>query len=278
MPPSATHAARPSAAPVSVAGRTLHDQRRALFGWGAGLVGLVAMLLAFFPALRGNESIAKLLEAYPEAFRSMFAISDFTSGPGYLRSEVFAFTAPALLVVLAVLWGSDVLAGEEQRGTLDLLLANPISRRRVVVEKWLAMCAGVAMVTAVFGVALGVGDAALGMGVGAGRLAAAVVAAGLLAIALGTLAFAVAAASGRRALARGVTAAVAVASYLVSSLSGLVGWLGPLRPFSVWYHALGVDPIGHGFAVWHLGVLVAPALVLVALAAAAFDRRDLAVA
>lgn len=257
--------------------RALHEQRRALVGWSAGLAALAITLLALFPSIRGNASINKLLDAYPETFRTMFGVVDFTTGPGYLRSEVFSFTAPVLVVILAILWASDALAGEEERGTIDLLMANPIRRRRVVLEKWAAVCAGVAGVTAALGVVLGVGDAVLDLRVPADRLMAALVATGLLAVVFGTLALAVAAATGRRAVARGVTAAFAVASYLVSSLGGAVAWLRPVRPASPWYHTLGIDPIGNGFGAWHLAVVAVLTLCLAGLAAAAFERRDLGV-
>lgn len=261
----------------SIFERSIHEQGRALVGWSAGMVGLALVLLALFPSLRGNEEISKLINAYPETFRTMFAVADFTTGPGYLRAELFSLTAPMLLVILAVLWGSDSVAGEEQRGTIDLLMANPVSRARVVLEKWGTLGAAVGIVTAALGVALAVGDAALGMGVPADRLVAALVATGLLAIVFGSAAFAIAAATGRRGLARGVTAALGVASYLVSSLAGVVRWVQPIRPASPWYHALGVDPIANGFALWHLAVLVLLTLCLGGLAVAGFARRDLGV-
>lgn len=261
----------------SVFERTLHEQRRALAGWSAGLGTLAAVLLAFFPTLRGNESIAKLLEAYPKAFREMFAIADFTTGPGYLRSEVFSLTGPLLVVILAVLWGSDVVAGEEERGTVDVLLANPVSRRRVLVEKSAAVATGVVLVTGFFGVVLWLGGLLVGLDVGAEALVAALISTALLALVFATLALLVAAGTGKRGLARGVAAAVAVASYLVSSLASLVGWLRPARPFSPWYHAIGVDPIGNGFEPWHLALLAGLALAFVALAVAAYDRRDLGI-
>lgn len=261
----------------SVFGRALHEQGRALVGWCAGVAVLGVVMLAVFPSLHGNAGIAKLIDAYPETFRKMFAVADFTTGPGYLRSEIFSFTGPLLVVILGVLWGADAIAGEEQRGTIDLLMANPVSRRRVLLEKWAAVCAGVLVVTASLGAVLAVGDVALDMGVAADRLAAATVATGLLAVLFGTVALALSAATGRRGLARGLTAALAVASYLVSSLGAAVAWLGHLRPVSPWYHALGVDPVGTGFAFWHLAVVVGATLCLVAVAVAAFDRRDLGV-
>ena len=48
---------------------------------------------------------------------------------------------PLLLLIAAIGAGARATAGEEERGTLDLLLANPISRRRLVLEKLAALAA-----------------------------------------------------------------------------------------------------------------------------------------
>jgi ABC-2 type transport system permease protein len=260
----------------SIFDRTLHDQRRALAGWAVGLALLAAWLLAVYPTIRDNADMAALLESYPKALREMFHLADFTSGPGYLRAEVFAFTAPVLLIVLGVLWGSDAIAGEEDRHTIGLLLANPVSRRRVVLEKWLAVCSGVLGAAGVLGVALAVGGSAVGLDVPLWRLAAAVLATGLLAVVFASLALAIGAATGHRGFARGATLAAAVVAYLVSSLADVVSWMRPLRGLSPWHHALGVDPIGRGFFPLRLGLLVLLAVAFVGAAAAVFDRRDLA--
>lgn len=47
--------------------------------------------------------------------------------------------APMLIIILGIALGSDAIAGEEERKTMDLLLSNPISRSRIVLEKFLAM-------------------------------------------------------------------------------------------------------------------------------------------
>ncbi len=261
----------------SIFERDLHEHRRALIGWGTGLVAYAAVMLASFTAVRDNHEIAKLLESYPKAFREMFGVTDYTSGPGYLRAEIFSLVGPLLIIILAVLWGSDVTAGEEERGTLDVLMANPVSRRRVVAEKWAAVAVGVTLVTAVFGLVIGLGAPLVDMRVPTADLVAVLVSTALIAIFFATVALAVAAATGRRAVARGVAATLAVASYLASSLAELVGWLRPVRPFSPWYHALGIDPLAVGFAPWHLGLLVGLVALFAVLAVVSFDRRDLAV-
>jgi len=270
------HRARPAEL-HSVFERAFHEERRALLGWVGGLAALAVVMLAIYPTVRDNQQISKLIEAYPKALRTMFGISDYTSGAGYLRAEVFSLMAPLLIVVFAILWGGDVIAGEEERRTIDLLLANPVSRRRILLEKWAAVMLGITIATWGLGLLIGLGAPVVGLHVAWSSLASVVVATMLLGMLYATLALAVGAATGRRGLARGVVTLLAVAAYLVSSLAELVRWLRPIRPLSPWYHALGVDPLGSGFLPGHLLVLVAAILVTIVGAAVAFERRDLAV-
>ncbi len=261
----------------SVFERTFHEQRRALVGWTASLVLLALAMTAMYPTIRGNQQLVTLHETYPKALRSLFGISDLASGVGFLRAEIFSLVGPLLVIILAVLWGSDVIAGEEDRGTIDILMANPISRRRVVLEKWAALLVGIAVAGVGLAAGLAIGISAVDIHVGWQVVAAATVATVLIGMLFGTTALAIGAATGHRGLARGMTAALAVIAYLVSSLSDLVTWLRPIRLASPWYHALGTDPLTSGFLPWHLLLLMA----LTALAAyggiVAFERRDLAV-
>ena len=178
----------------SVVERSLHEQARSLASWTLGLGALALAMTAVFPTIRNNPALAQLHETYPKALRTLFDVSDLSSPVGYVRAEIFSFTAPMLVVVLGVLWGSDLVAGEEDRGTIDLLLANPISRRRVLLEKWAALVAGVAAASVGLAVGLGVGLVAFGMRIPATRVAAAVVATGLLGLLFGTVALALGAA------------------------------------------------------------------------------------
>jgi ABC-2 type transport system permease protein len=228
--------------------RAFHDQRRALAGWSIGVVLLAAWMLAMYPTIRDNAQFADLLDSYPEAMREMFQLDDFTTGPGYLRAEVFSFTAPVLLCLLATLWGSDAIAGEEERGTMDVLLAAPLSRRRLLMDKALAVAAGLVVVTGALGAALGVGGLFVGLHVPASKLVATLLSSAMLAAVFGAVALAIGAATGRRGMSRGITAVVVVAAYIISSLSTIVSWLEPLRPLSPWHHALGVDPLANGFS------------------------------
>lgn len=277
LPGSAARQRRRPAALHSVFERTLHEHRNALAGWIVGLAALAMTMLAMYPTIRGNMDFSKLVKSYPKALQEMFGISDYTSGPGYLRAEIFSLMAPLLIVILAVLWGSDLTAGEEERGTIDMLLANPVSRRRIVLEKLAAMLVGVSGTTVALGIVLALGAPLVGLRIGTSQLAAVVVATATIGMLYGTVALAVGAATGRRSVARGAAVLLAVAAYLLSSLANLATWLRPARPASPWYQALGVDPIANGFMPLHLLVVLGATAACAVIAVVMFERRDLGV-
>ena len=180
----------------SIFAHTLHEERRALIGWTAGLMVLAAFQLAVYPTVHDMQDLSKVLESYPEPLRELFGLDDYLSGAGYLRAEIYSLVAPLLLIVLGVLRGSDAAAGEEDRNTIDLLLANPVSRRRVVLEKWSAVTAGIVIVAAALSLSLGLGAPIVDLRVAWSAIGAVAIASALLAVL-----FAVAAYGFRTALA-----------------------------------------------------------------------------
>ncbi len=91
----------------------------------------------------------------------------------------------------------------------------------------------------------------------------------------GAIAVAVAAASGRRSLATGVAASVAMLSWLINSFAPLVSGLGVVKYLSLYYYYAGHDPLTQGVGIGGLAVLGIASLVLVWLGTVALERRDL---
>lgn len=258
--------------------KTLRDLRRALAWWALGTIALSAFIVSVYPSVRDNPELNKMVEDYPDTLKALFGLGedvDYTSAVGYLNSELFSFMLPLLLLVAAIGAGARATAGEEERGTLDLLLANPVSRRRLVLDKLAALVAEVAALGFVSWLSLVVGCRLVGMHISSAHLGAATAATVLLAVSFGAIALFVGAVTGRRGAAIGIAAAGAVAAYLVSSLAELVDFLKPLRAASPFYHYVAQDALRDGLAAGHAAFLVALALVATTAAVVAFSRRDL---
>lgn len=259
---------------------TLRGMRRSIAWWSAGLAGLVILMVAVYPSIRDNPLVQQLGTDYPEVLKEFVSFGgefDYASPAGYLGAELFSMIVPLLLVIAAVAAGARAIAGEEEAGTLDLLLAMPVSRTRVVVQKLLALAGEMVLLGAVLFVVLWPATAIADMDVPVSRLAAGCVDAVLLALVFGALAVLLGAATGRRGIALGVSAAIAVLAYVVNGLAPLVGAFDAIRPASPWYQYVASDPLRAGLDPLHALALVAIALALAVAAVPLLRRRDIGV-
>jgi ABC-2 type transport system permease protein len=255
----------------------VNDHRRALIGWCAGAAAYVLMIAAIFPSLKNSGSLDQLAKSYPDAIKAFFGITggaSLSSGAGFLDAELFSFMLPLLVLVLAIGSGAREIAGEEDAGRLELILAYPIRRRAAVFAKGAAVAAGVVAVAIFSGAALAVLNPVFSLQLTFAHILAATANLILLGLFFGWLALAAGAATGKHGLAVALPAGLAAGSYLVSGLHSLAGWLDPFRVLSVFWW-LGTTPLQSGIRGW--GVLVVGVAAVVALfaGAALIDRRDL---
>lgn len=265
----------------SVTIHSLRLQRRALVMWTLACAALIGMYVAVYPSVKGTGgTFTDLIERMPKAYKALFTAGggmDFTTPAGYLNTELFSFMGPVVVLLFAIGAGANGIAGEEDRHTLDLLLVQARSRRRILLEKLAAMAAGVVGLVGALWVALLVEGRIASMDVPIANSAAALAHLGLLGIELGAVALLVGAATGRLGLSRAVAAIVAVTAYLLNALAPLVTWLEGPRRFSPFYQYIGHDPLRHGFSIAALAITLLTIVGLTTVAVMAFDRRDVAV-
>jgi ABC-2 type transport system permease protein len=156
------------------------------------------------------------------------------TGTGYLNSQVFAVLAPLFLLIFAIGAGLDAVAGEEEKGTLDFVLAHPVRRTSYVLQRSLSLVALVAALTVILLATVAVGSLLMDLEIGFGRLIAACVSVGLLASLFGMVALAGGAVRPGRAQAISLAAGLAVASWLLDGFGQSVDALEPFRPLSPW--------------------------------------------
>jgi ABC-2 type transport system permease protein len=258
--------------------KTLRDQRRTLPWWTLGLVGMSLFLMLLYPTIRDSASqLQQYIDRMPDAVRALMGgFTDYTTVPGYLQAELFGFMMPAVFLVFTIGAGSRAIAGEEERRTLDMLMANPIPRHRVVVQKFEALVTGTAVIGAILWIGIALGGAFAGANPPLTGLARQILSLVLLGVAFGSLSLAIGSAGGNRALASGVAGGLAVTTYLVNALAEVVDWLAPYRRLSPFHYYAASDPLTTGLNWAHMGVLAGVSLLMLVLSVAAFQRRDLA--
>ncbi len=258
---------------LGVARKTWRDVRLAAIASGIAAFVFALLLVGLYPAYR--DALAGF--EYPGALQGLLGeAGSFASPEGFLSGEFFGF-APLILIAMAILAGTGAIAGEEGAGTLDVLLAQPVGRVRLLVVKAAVIAVALALALAAALPGFWLGRQVADMDMAVTRFAAALVPAILVTLLFLALALLAAVSLPDRSAAATATAAALVAAYLVHTLSFTVGWLaGPdrLTPF---YWADASHVLVDGFDPARVAVLIAVTAALFALALWRFARRDVVI-
>jgi ABC-2 type transport system permease protein len=258
----------------------LRDQRRSLLIWIASVVGYVVMMCSLFPSIRESSAdMQDYIESMPEAFREAFMgeSTDFGNAVTYLNGELFSFMTPLFVMIFAIALAAAQIAGEEENGTFSLLLAYPVSRTRLLAQKYGVLVTGTFALCAAHFAAMAIADVAIGLDLPADTLVGAHVSLLLLGLAVGTVAFAIGAATGRRGLTIAVGSAVGIVAYLINIVAKLVADLAWLEKLSLFYYYGGAEPLRLGFRPAYAAALLAVIVGAALVAWLTFERRDVRV-
>jgi ABC-2 type transport system permease protein len=221
------------------------------------------------------EELYSLIEDFPETLLIAFGGGDMSTPEGFYQIETFGLMAPIAIMVVTIAVGARALAGEEERRTMGLLLANPIKRSKIVIEKAWAMviCAFTVGFATFAGVWLGSLIGRLGMDVG--NIAATCLLVTLLGMLIGALALALSAATGRIKVAVYGSIGAALLFYVISNFFPLNESLASYAKWSPYYYYLSSDPLLTGMDWGHGAILAGLTLGLIILSITLFQRRDL---
>ena len=131
------------------------------------------------------------------------------------------------------------------------------------------------VVAGVYWVTTLVGSSVAGLDIAVARLSAAALSLWLLGLSVGAVAVLVGAATGARGATVGVSATVAVGSFLVYGLLPLSERFAWGRGVSLWYPYAANEPLVHGVDPVHVLILLGVIAAATVAGLLVFDRRDL---
>jgi ABC-2 type transport system permease protein len=242
--------------------------------WSALALGLVVggMGVFIFGLTAGmSDAIAEMTNGFPS---QLTAFIGGGSAGGYAVGELFNLIAPAAMVGYAVVVGGATIAGEEEKGTMSMLSAQPVTRASIVASKSLALLVGLLGAAVLLWAGVAVASSVYDVGLDLGGLTAIVVHLLFLSLMFAGLAVAVGALTGNPGLATGVAGGVAVLAYVANAMLPLAK-LADWAKVSPWYYFAGSDPLTNGIDVGHLAVLAVITAAAVVVAFLGFARRDL---
>jgi ABC-2 type transport system permease protein len=250
---------------------TLRQRWPAAVSAAIGLICVQLAVGALFPSV--GHTIGTL--NIPKGVAQLLGGADYGTITGWFRSEIASIYGPLVIAAIAIVGAAGTTAGEEEARILGLVLAHPITRRRLIASKAAAIGVVVLIIALgtwagmIFGVALG------GGGISVGHITALAVQLAAFGFATGALSLAIAAGTGRQSLATGIAAAVGILGWLINGFAPLVGALNWLKYLSFFYYYAGHDPLTQGVSIGDTLLLVGVTLLLTFLAMAGIERRDL---
>ncbi len=263
-----------------VFGKSVWDRRRSVWAWALGLASLMLLTFAAWPAFSADsEAIADMVSAMPKEMFALFGMTDpdsLSTAAGFISSRTYQSVGPIVMLIFAVSAVSTLVAKEESKGILDMVLSNPLLRRNVLVAKAGAIAVlsmFIAVLLTLFGLT---GNAIWDTNLDLVNILAANTGLALLALCFGGIALAVWSMLGSGP-AIGITAAIGAVAWFLNGLGSVVDGLAPFRILSPFYWYLGdTAPLAKGFEPQY-ALLLLVAVVGTGIAVWRFDTRDLAV-
>jgi ABC-2 type transport system permease protein len=267
---------------LAVLRANLWFHRYAALAWIVG-VGAVAFLNAALYRSVGATDYVDLIKQMPggvQAFMGLDPNAPPTAGSDFsvnlwLNTQFLSFGA-VLFAIYAVIHGSAAIAREAEKGTLDLVLSQPIRRSQFVVSRGMVFVVSSAVLALATALTLVAGLAAAAATANIVHLLLTIFQAWLVALAVAGYSFAFSClflSTGKAAAAAGLLTTAFYAIDIVARTVERVSWLGNLSLFHFYepQHVLDTGELS-----W-VGIMVCGGVAIGAMAAAAaiFQRRDI---
>lgn len=115
-----------------------------------GISLYAGFIVWYFTVLEG-VSIEEIFEDVPPAMRDAFGVESLSTIEGFLGAEVYNFVWVLGLGLYLAYVAGGLIAGDIERQRMDLLLSFPISRARLLAEKFAAVLLPIVVVNVVVG-------------------------------------------------------------------------------------------------------------------------------
>ena len=257
--------------------KTLYDRRWFMLGWSIAFLALAALLVSFFPAMKVS-GLDELVKNMPSAFKGLVGdLRLLASFDTYIASQLFDIRLPLIAGIMAIILGLGLSSNEEESGELRTLTALPVSRVKIILQKWLALVVigGVVMLAIAIGVYVTM-PFLDNVSIAPEAMVQLLLLSWLLFVTFGTVPFAAGMAFGRRSAAMAAGVIIVIGSFILSTFGSAVDWLSDYEKLSLLHYFPAVDVVQNGIQWSDVAILGGIAVAQLILAVLRFRRRDIA--
>jgi ABC-2 type transport system permease protein len=258
---------------------TLKDELSWLVFWTIAMGGYMCFSVALYPAF--SEMFENMMISIPmvKVFLGPFAPELMSSSllDAFLGLEFFAWFG-ILVSFYPLIYASSTIVGEIERGTMEILLAQPISRSRVFLEKFTVISVNLAgLCTACFVICLVAISVCVSESPSVGRYAYTFLNSYFLLLVIAAFGFLCSVLISNQRSALSVSAGFVLFNFVFYKgldAMGVAQWLTRLSPF---YYADPIKILATGEVHWFNNfVLLLVAAIILSTALVLFQRKDIA--
>jgi len=257
---------------------TLRRMRGQMIGWGIGLTLYGVLMVSLFDSIVGIEGFEEMIASYPPELMAFFGDADFlaiTTPKGYVGLYYFNYMT-VIIGIFAVAACASLLVGHEEKGILDLVLAQPISRTALFWGRLLGYAAATMVILLVGYLSWFIPSGSSGLDLSWIELLRPFLPLFAQLLLFGTVALLLSMVLPSGRIAGMITGGLLVANYLLLGLSNLNESLKSFVEFTPLYYYQGGDAITELNWGWLAGLL-AVSVAFALLAWWRFQRRDIRV-
>jgi len=238
---------------------------------------LALMFTSVYDPFKGEFN--DMLDNAPALMEAMLGPipTDSISPEVWLGIELYGLLFPILISVIAISAGASAVGSEEDSGTIELILASPISRERIICEKSLGILTQLAIISGFLWLGIVAGSFLFPFDVSLTNVLSATVTGCLFGLTVSHVTFATHAFKGRKGFALAIGSGFVGISYVFNVLSGLSGNLHSLKYASLFNYYDGPSVLVSGLNEMSFVVMLGLSAVCFIAALYEFKRRDIGV-
>ena len=238
-----------------------------------GLFLFSIMYSGIYETMKGT--ISDFAKNAPNGIEAIIGnLSAAASPNGWLNVELFSLFVPIVFASIGIMFGSGAIGKEEESGTLELLLASPISRRRIILEKAFGFSIQTAIISVATWLGVATGSIIFTFSVNLSNVFLAISSGWLVSLVFGYFTLAVQNISKKRLVGMGAGIGLLVIGYFADILSNLLDSLSFFKYISPFHYYNSENTLMGNFSILYFSILIICALLALVISSIAFEKRD----
>ena len=245
--------------------------------WSVSMFLLAVIFSGLYDSFK--VEITDMLGNAPKLMEAMIGpVSEDSITPEiWLGIELYGLLFPILLAVIAVSAGASAIGTEEESGTIELILASPISRGRVVLEKSLGIMIQLGIVSGFLWVGIAIGSLLFPFDVSLTNVLSATAMGWIFGTTVAYITMSIQSLKGRKGLALGVGSGFVGLSYVMMVISGLLNGLNSLKYTSLFNYYDGRSVLINGLNETSFAVMLGLSGLFLVVSLYGFYNRDIGI-